>query len=149
MVNSRAKGLKGERDIANYLRRFPEWPEARRRVAAGWSNGKSEHQDEGDLIGTDPFCVQSKALARPLTGKLLTDTWRETVTQAVANNLHPIIVEKRTGTADVGRWWAHLGCRLYVQLLTGRPQLVLADHLVRVELGDIIDNMRMLARATD
>lgn len=146
MVNSRTKGIKGELDVVKYLRSFPEWPTARRSVAAGWSNGTTEHQDEGDLVGTPGLCFQVKNLARPLTGKLLTETWRETVAQAMSGNRHPIIIEKRAGCADVGRWWTHLSSRFYVELLTGSRQLVLTDHLVRVELGDIIGDLRMWSR---
>lgn len=146
MVNSRAKGIKGERDVALYFRQFPEWPKARRLVAAGWRNGSTEHQDEGDLAGVEPFCIQAKNLARPLTGQLLINTWRETCAQAVAGNRHPIIIEKRAGSADVGRWWAHLSSRFYVALLLGREHLVFSDHLVRVELGDVIGDLRQWAR---
>lgn len=146
MVNSRAKGIKGELDVAGYLRSFPEWPTARRSVAAGWSNGSTEHQDEGDLVGTPGLCFQVKNLARPLTGKMLIDTWRETAAQAFVGNRHPIIVEKRVGSADVGRWWAHLSSRFYVELITGWRQFVPTEHLVRVELGDIIVSLRMWTR---
>ena len=146
MANSRAIGVQGERDVAKYFRQFPEWPKARRLVAAGWRNGSTEHQDEGDLAGVDPFCLQVKRLSRPLTGKLLTDVWDATCTQAMAGNRHPIIIERRAGHAEVGRWWAHLSSRLYVTVLTGREQLVLSEHLVRVELGDLIHDLRQWAR---
>lgn len=146
MASSRAIGVKGERDVAVYFRQFPEWPNARRRVAAGWRNAHTQHQDQGDLADVEPFCVQVKRLSRPLVGKLLTDTWHETCAQAVAGNRHPIIVERRVGHADVGRWWTHLSSRFYVMLLTGREQLVLSEHLVRVELGDLIHDLRQWAR---
>lgn len=146
MVNSRAKGLTAERTAANYFRRFPEWPNARRSVAAGWSTTTTEHQDEGDLIGVNPLCVQVKNLARPLAGKLLADVWLETCAQALTDNREPVILEKRSGHADPASWWLHLAGRFYVELVTGRRQFMTSNHLVRVELGHVVDDLRILAR---
>jgi hypothetical protein len=95
------------------------------------------------------LCLQVKALARPLTGKLLADTWVATYDQAEALSLdtgrrhYPVIIEKRAGAADVGRWYAHLSSGFYVEVVVGRPQLILQPHLVRVELGDLMPHIRM------
>lgn len=145
MVNSRTKGLTAERAVANYFKVHVS-PDARRSVATGWSNGSTEHQDLGDIDGVPGLCLSVKNLARRLEGKLLADTWTEVCRQALPNLYTAIIIEKRAGTTDVGKWWAHLSSSFYVELLTGRRQLVLNHHLVRVELGAIIDDLRLWCR---
>lgn len=150
MVNSRAKGIGAERAVANYLIFCDPvlWSGARRKVASGWSNGKTEYQDEGDVAGTPGLCFQVKNMARPLVGRLLDDIWSDTRAQALRGNRVPIIIEKRAGCADVGQWWAHLDNRFYVELLTGAPRLVMADlHLVRVAFRDIVRPLRLWSRA--
>jgi hypothetical protein len=146
MVNSRDKGAKGERDAAGYFRAFgPPWQDARRLVAAGWSNGSTSSPDRGDLTGLPGLCVQVKNMARRLEGKLLADVWAQTCAQARAagDNPMPLILEKRTGCADVCRWWLWLNTDSYVRLVTGRWGWVAHPHLVRVELGDLVDDLRL------
>lgn len=143
-INSRAKGLTAERAVANYLVAQGEpWLEARRSVATGWSTKSTEHLDEGDIAGTPGLCFQVKNLARPLSGKLLIDTWRETQDQARPDTRVPLIIEKRAGSADVGRWWLHTGCRWYVRMVTGAWRWTGSPHLVRVEVGDVINDLRL------
>lgn len=150
-VNSRDIGAKGELSVAKYFREQggPLCWAARRRVATGWRNEHTEFADHGDIAGVPGLCLQVKALARPLIGKLLTDTWVATVAQSAALSLElgspvrPMIIEKRRGTADVGQWWAHLAAPFYVELVTGHAQLVLRDHLVRVELGALMPDVRL------
>lgn len=150
MVNSRTKGRSAEQAVARYFRDHIS-PESRRVVAAGWSNGRTSGADLGD-VHAPGLCIQVKSLARPLAGKLLADTWRETQAQTAALAAHTgrtansLIVEKRPGSADVGRWWVHLSSRVYVALVTGAPRFVASDHLVRVELGDITQDLRLWCR---
>lgn len=147
-VNSRAKGVTAEQQLAAYLRAFGEpWSDARRSVSAGWRNGDARQPDRGDLTGVPGLCVQAKNLKRPLVGKLLADTWHEVRDQAVAaGGLIPIIVEKRTGSADPGRWWLWMSAADYVEVIVGRRQFVAAPHLVRVELGDVVSDLRIYSR---
>lgn len=145
-INSRAKGLTAERAVARYFVEHGR-PDAKRSVATGWSNGTTESSDVGDIIGVPGFAVQVKSLARRLEGKLLADTWREATAQAGALSTltrivcTPLIIEKRSGSADVGRWWLHTSSGIYARILLGRPALVLNLHLVRVELGDVIGDL--------
>lgn len=146
-INSRDKGAKGERDVAAYFREHggPLCWAARRRV----STGTVTHADQGDIAGVPYLCLQVKALARPLTGKLLDSTWWATQKQATALMMEtnrpaqPIIIEKRTGSADVGQWTAHLSTQFYVELVTGRQQLILRGYLVRTELGNLMPDIRL------
>ena len=141
-INSRAKGLQAERDLANYLK-ANGLTEARRSVATG----HAALADSGDIAGVPGFAIQSKNLARRLEGKLLTDTWHATVRQAAelsrqqhGDDVRPIIIEKRAGTKDVGRWWLHTDSGIYIRMITGRWQWTgsSSSHLVRVEVGDVI-----------
>lgn len=143
MVNSRAKGIGAEQAVARYFRDTAHCPDARRSVAAGWSNRSTSSQDRGDIEGVPGLCVQVKNLARPLVDKALTDVWAETCAQAVPGGRRPLIVEKRAGTTNVGFWWTHLDARFYLELVTGRAQLVLYNHLIRVALGDLMPNLRV------
>lgn len=146
-INSAAKGRAAERDVVTYLK-AQGWPDARRSVATGFSNGVTESQDVGDILGVPGFCLQVKNMARRLEGKLLLDVWQETQRQAAELTrlsgvyATPVIVEKRAGQAFVSRWWLHMASRSYVRMLTGRWQLVTALHLVRVEVGDVIGDLR-------
>jgi len=142
MVNSRAKGIGAEQSVARYFRDVAGCPDARRSVAAGWRNGSTSSPDRGDIDGVPGLCVQVKNLARPLIGKLLADTWAETLDQAAQGDRRPMIIEK-TRSSDVGCWWAHIDARFYVELVTGRPQLILHNHLMRTLLGDLMPSLRL------
>ncbi len=137
MVNSRDKGIRAELDVAKYLA-ANGLPDARRSVATGWSNATTEYQDAGDITGTPGLCFQVKNRAQPLVGKLLDDTWAETVRQA--GDRMPLIVEKRAGTADPGAWWLYTTSAWYVHLLVGvSREWFDPDALVRARLGDVIE----------
>lgn len=146
VVNSRTKGIQqGEQPAARYFKsQGPPWQDARRSVAAGWSNATTEFQDTGDLTGLPGLCVQVKALKKPLVGKELADVFAETERQAAASGpgVVPLILEKRAGTTDVGRWWLWLTSDVYVRLVTDRWVWLPEPHLVRVELGAVIGDLR-------
>jgi hypothetical protein len=146
MVNSRAKGIGAEQAVARYFRDVAGCPDARRSVAAGWRNGSTSSPDRGDIDGVPGLCVQVKNLARPLSGKLLDAVWDETRRQALVTQSVGIVVEKRIGTTDVGRWWMHTSSVFYVEIVTGRPRFVPNFHLVRVELGAVIGDLMMWVR---
>lgn len=143
-INSRTKGLTAERDLARYFV-ANGWPEARRSVVTG----TFVRQDTGDIEGLPGLCVQVKNLATGLSGKLLHATWHQAQKQTAelarqrGTSCSTLIVEKRAGSADPGRWWCHLSSRFYVRVITGRWMLVTNLHLVRVELGDIVTDLRL------
>lgn len=146
MVNSRSKGIRGEQDLARYLRaQGHPFEDAQRRVHAGWSNAHTDSQDRGDLQDTPGLCFQVKNQERPLIGAQLESVWRDVRDQARPGEL-PIIVEKRTGQSDPARWYAWLSASDYIAVVVGQRCFVSAPHLVRVELGDIIDALRLHAK---
>lgn len=147
MINGRAKGAAAEQQLAKYLRALgPPWSDARRSVSAGWSNGSTSQPDRGDLTGTPGLCFQVKNTQRPLVDKYLADTWRAVRAQAqAAGELMPLIVEKRSGAADPGRWWLWIAANDYVLVVVGRPCFIVAPHLVRVELGDVVNDLKIFS----
>ncbi len=139
-INGRVKGLTAERAVANYLK-ANGFPDARRSV----STGTIHTPDRGDIDGVPGFAVQVKNLARRLEGKLLADTWDAVVLQSISMTAQtgvesrPVVIEKRAGTTDVGRWWLHTDSGIYVRMITGRWQWTGVNfHLVRVEVGDVM-----------
>lgn len=145
-INGRAKGLTAERAVADYLK-ANGFPDARRSV----STGTIHTPDRGDIDGVPGFAIQVKNLARRLEGKLLADTWAAACRQADARSVdalfrpaqstacYAVIVEKRAGTTDVGRWWLHTDDGIYVRMVAGRWVWTGASrHLVRVELGAVV-----------
>ncbi len=149
MVDSRAKGATAEQRLASFLRDQGEpWQDARRAVSAGWSNGGTAQPDRGDLTGVPGLCFQVKNTQRAMVDKFLIDTWRATQAQAVAaGHLVPLLVEKRAGAADPARWWLWMSAADYVAVVVGRRCFVAAPHLVRVELGDVVDDLRIFSRS--
>jgi hypothetical protein len=147
MVNSRAKGIdRGERPAARYFAaQGPPWDNTRRAVGAGWSNGTVGELDKGDIL-LPGLCVQVKNLAKPLTGKALDDVMAATQLQAEQTGRMPLLLEKRQGSADVGRWWLWMWNVDYVRVVTGRAAWIPNQHLVRVSLGDIVDDLRTFSR---
>jgi hypothetical protein len=142
VVDRRTKGLTAERHAARYFAaQGPPWNEARRHVVTG----SVLAPDEGDIL-LPGLCVQVKNLAKPLTGKALDDVWAATTAQAATTGRMPLLLEKRAGTTDVGRWWLWLAGIDYVRVVTGRAQWTPRPHLVRVQLGDLVDDLRMFSR---
>lgn len=144
-INSRRKGINAEQVVARYLV-ARGLPDARRSVATGWRNDSTEHADRGDIDGVAGFTIQVKNTAKPLTGQRLADVWRETLSQALPSLSVPLLLEKRAGSADVGRWWLYLDSPTYVRLVTGEWRWTKDMHLVRVELRDVVDDIVLMSR---
>lgn len=147
-INSQRKGKEYEQRLARYLVE-QGWPDAKRSVRSGWSNSRSESQDEGDITGTPGLCFQLKAGDVELVpGAGLDRIYRETVAQA--RDRLPLIVNRRVGVADPGGWFAWLSSASYASVVLGVPgwlaQAVGDDdgggYFVRVQLGDIVTRLR-------
>lgn len=117
-ASSRYVGRETEQAVARFLRRY--WPEAVRMVRTGWAGAGGESADPGDLHGV-PFAVQVKGHKRGapqfVPGVVLAEIWDDANNQAMASGLpFAVIIEKRQGTQDVGRWYAWLPMRLSAAL---------------------------------
>lgn len=142
-VNSRRKGITAEQDSVRYF--VTHGLNAYRVVATGVRNGDTVVLDRGD-VAFPGFAVQVKNTARPLSGKRLADVWRETCAQASAAGGEPMLIEKRVGTANVGQWWLYLDNATYIRLVTGQWSWVAQHHLVRVEVGDVVNDIVLMSR---
>lgn len=142
---NRDKGLKFERDTAAYFRAHGI-AEAERKVSAGWRNAKRSHADSGDIKGIPGITVQCKYLAKPLVDKALRDAMSEAAVQCIsANNVIPLLVEKRHGVADAGYSYAWLPMQTLVFLTADEiwcPSLA----AVRTELRHIIEYLVIFSK---
>lgn len=136
---ARRKGHQAERDLAAYLRRW--WPGAERKPDNGWRTAARESADHGDIQGTGPIVWQVKHCNdfRPY------EWMQQTSDQATAAGAdYGVLVQRRDGAADPGRWWAWLTVADVASLLGGldvvpreqdRPTL---EAPVRVELRHVV-----------
>ena len=107
-------GKETEQMVARWLRDEGGFPEARRIVRTGYDRpGGHTAADEGDIDTGAPVTVQCKSLRpvdrmeRAVPGWLAeTEAQRQTAGTDVG-----LLVVRRWGTTDVGRWWAFLRLR--------------------------------------
>lgn len=100
---SRAKGVRAEQHLARYLRQW--WPGAERKSDNGWRTGGRESADHGDIRGTDLIVWQVKHRKDFRLDEFMAQT-AEQATAAGAD--FGVLVQRRDGTSDPGRWWAWL-----------------------------------------
>lgn len=99
---NRRKGHDAERALVTWLR-ANGWPHAERSVRTGFRSGDRELPDTGDVDGTPGIVWQVKNVAREDIAAWLT----ETEAQRTAARAHfGVLVQRRSGKADPGRWWA-------------------------------------------
>lgn len=141
--NSRQIGADTERAVAAYFR-DEGWAGAERRIRTGYRTAERTVADQGDLLGLPGLCVQVKSL-RPVTAaEAATRLWlAETEQQREASGAAlGLLVVRRWGTTDVGRWWCWLQTSTLKHLLTGDPEAQLPegwpDAPLRLELRDVV-----------
>lgn len=147
---NRDKGLIAERDVARYCRSHG-MPGAERSVSTGWKTGGRSLADTGDIKGVPGVCIQIKNLSKPLAGKALADAMLEVLTQAeAAGAALPLLLEKRSGHASPGEWWAHLPGYLFAGLAFGLDPYsgpcVWSMFPVRIEFHHIVDRVAAFSR---
>lgn len=101
--SNRRKGHDAERQLAEYLRQW--WHSATRKSDNGWRKDDLVSADHGDIKGTPGICWQVKYVAALNVFKSLASTVEQTI---AAEADYGILVERREGKADPGRWWAWL-----------------------------------------
>jgi hypothetical protein len=92
--------------------------------------------DPGDVTGTPGLVWQMKYTARFEWPAVFAANLAETEAQrAAAGADHGLLVQRRSGTADVGKWWVHVTGRTFAVLLTGQeaPEF---DCVARVTLAE-------------
>lgn len=156
MNANRDKGIRAERDLAKYLRRW--FPTAERSVAGGFkSTGGGtvvrESQDRGDIRDAhlphwpivwqckDVVKTHPKGLANQALVDLLQDTRRQ---RDAAGATCGLLVEKRAGHADPRTWFVHLDARELAAIGYGRWMVFRGIPAtergvpVRLELADLM-----------
>lgn len=123
---NRRKGHDAERDLAIYLR--PWWPEAARKSDNGWRRGEVMSADHGDIKGTPGICWQVKHVENLNVMLAMADTADQATASAADFG---ILVERRDGKADPGRWWAWL-------TLADVGRLIAVDHVAMHLVGESV-----------
>jgi hypothetical protein len=113
------------------------------------SNGRVM-DDAGDLTGLPGVCVQVKSLRPANAAERQTRTWLAETEQQRAQSGASVglLVVRRWGTTDVGRWWCFLHLRDLFGMSDGYSGQLLGGGLavaaapVRMELSDVVDMMQ-------
>lgn len=107
MVNRpKIKGTAAETAIVRYLN-VHGFPHAERRALAG-------AVDKGDVSGVVGWVVESKDTKADAWGPQLAETTKE---RDNAGADHGVLIRKRRGTTDVGRWFAVMEVEDLVRLM--------------------------------
>lgn len=138
-------GKETERMVAAYLRRRG-LAGVERTVATGYRTNGRTRADRGDLTGIPGVCVQVKSLRPATRAEAQTRRWlAETEQQRAASGASVgLLIVRRWGTTDVGRWWCFLTTWDLFGMadgFSGQPSL---HHRapVRLELSDVVDMMQ-------
>lgn len=125
-ASNRRRGATCERTVARYLTTW--WPDCVRAI-------RNTTPDPGDLANTSPslwWSVKDCSVERY-------PEWFAEMAEKAAGRIGVLVVRRR-GCADVGRWWAWLQA-LDLRELWGPPLDVVTpiwNRPVRMELGDLV-----------
>ncbi|TFV91380.1 hypothetical protein [Blastococcus sp. CT_GayMR16] len=129
-------GKQTEQLAARWLRDHGGFPHAERTVRTGYKTANRQLIDAGDIDGCPGLVIQCKSLRpadraeRSVAGWLL-----ETETQRQAVDAHVgVLVVRRWGTTDVGRWWCFFTAGAFVHLTGGRSEQFAGPDVVPLRL---------------
>lgn len=113
-ASARAAGAKAEREVADYLAAALDDDRIDRRVRNG-------NKDRGDIGGVR---VHGQRLVIEVKNCARTDLcgWVAEAQVEAGNDdaLAGIVIAKRKGTTNVGRWYVHMSVEELVALMTGK-----------------------------
>ena len=145
--SNRRKGAQAERDVVTWLR-ANGWPHAERAIATGNRSGDRVRQDPGDITGTIGLVWQIKDVDNLDQPAQLAAAMRETEQQRAHANAHiGVLVQRRRGTTDVGRWHAWVPAEVLAELAGGSQRV--GTHPVRLDLSALVDLLRHDGFGTD
>jgi hypothetical protein len=147
-AKSRNVGVDTERRVAGYFRQRG-YSGAERAVRTGWRTPLRAVADPGDVMGVPGWCVQVKSLRPDPDMERAVPRWlAETEEQRrTAGAVVGVLVVRRWGIPDAGRWWAFLDAATLFALESGQlgnpAYLGAGDPLlpVRLELRHLVDLM--------
>jgi hypothetical protein len=113
-----------------------------RAVRTGYRTGERASPDHGDLTGWPGVCVQVKSLRPAGRAETQTRPWlAELEAQRAASGSDVgLLIVRRWGQSDVGRWWCFLPLANLLALSGGLPTILLVP--VRLELSDVVTMMQ-------
>lgn len=125
---NRVNGAETERAVARYL--TPWWPDARRAV-------RSTDPDPGDIAETSPSLWWSVKRLKSV-GEQVPAVWLAELT-AKKRGAIGLLVVRRFGHADVGRWWCWISLADLAEVLQAHvPVPFEDDRHARFELRDVV-----------
>lgn len=103
-------GKDTEQRVARWLREDGGFPHAERTVRTGYRTAARELVDAGDIDGTPGIVWQIKSLRPAVRAEREVPGWllETEVQRAAAGASVGLLVVRRWGTTDVGRWWCFL-----------------------------------------
>lgn len=139
---NRNKGHQAERDLCRWLR-VNGFPGAERAVRTGFRVGDRVSADPGDVTGTPGIVCSVKDCAVEQRS-----VWMAELAAMVAGDAPGavgLLVHKRRGHADPGRWWCWLVLGDLADLMTNGTWALPSDEHelpVRMELGHVVPLLR-------
>jgi hypothetical protein len=137
-------GKETEQLVARYLRgRGLDGVE--RSVRTGFRTADRSVDDAGDLTGWPGVCLQVKSLRPATRAETQTRQWlAELESQRRQSGASVgLLVVRRWGTLDVGRWWCFLVARDLFGMADGHSATALRQLApVRLELSDVVSMMQ-------
>lgn len=138
--SNRRKGAQAERDVVTWLR-ANGWPHAERAIAMGARSGDRVRQDPGDLTGTPGLVIQVKDVDKLDQPAQLAAAMAETEEQRAHAGAHfGVLVQRRRGTTDVGRWHVWVPAEVLAELVGAVTARAL--YPVRLDLAALVDLLR-------
>jgi hypothetical protein len=138
---SRNKGADAERVLCRWLR-SNGYPDAERGVITGFRTPERVSEDPGDVRGT-PICWSVKNCRT----ERISAWMEELAVMAPGLEVPRLLVVRRAGHADPGRWWCWLRLDVLADLMAAHAPadvIWVAGPPVRMELGDVVRLLRQV-----
>lgn len=143
---NRRKGHDAERAVAKWLR-ANGFPHAERAVRTGYTGNDRTVADPGDVAGTPGIAWQIKDCAAEQINTWLVETEEQ---RCATHADYGILVQRRRGKADPGRWWAWIDSNALARLISGRGgDPWVPKFPARVELHDLTVLLRHCGYGND
>lgn len=127
---NRRRGHEAERALARWLR-GNGWPHAERAVRTGFRAADRTCSDPGDITGMPGVVVSVKDCAVEQIAK-----WMVELDAMAEPGGVRLLVHKRRGHADPGRWWCWLRVHHLLELADDAETSFVFP--VRLEVGDVV-----------
>lgn len=141
--SNRRKGADAERAVVTYLRDHG-WPGAERAVRTAYRTANRTLDDPGDITGTPLLVWQVKDHAREHITEWLAETEDQ---RAAVRAGYGILVVRRRGTADPGRWWVWLTGEDLAGLFSCDDESLVPGTVLQAAFRTELDTVVRLLRA--